>query len=70
MAGLECIEGPDGCRGEVLYRWPGYGDRNWPRCEKHGEERVRREEEAMRRYPVLEPSDFDPLDAGERWEAA
>jgi hypothetical protein len=67
---LECIEGPEGCEGPVEYRWPGYGERNWPRCEKHGAERVEREEAAMERYPdtPAPPADFDPLDAGERWD--
>jgi hypothetical protein len=65
---LECLEGPDGCAGEVLYRWPGYGDRAWPRCERHGEQRVQREEAATERYPDLgPPPGFDPDDAGERW---
>ncbi len=67
--GLECLEGPDGCHGEVAYRWPGYGDRDWPRCERHGELRVQREEAAMARYPDLgPPADWDPMDAGERWD--
>lgn len=65
---LRCLEGPDGCEGEVRYRWPGYGERDWPRCQKHGDERVRREEEARERYPVHQPADFDPDYAGERWE--
>ena len=66
---LECLEGPDGCAGEVDYRWPGYGDRSWPRCERHGEDRLQREEAAIERYPDLgPPADFDPLDAGERWD--
>jgi hypothetical protein len=67
---LECLECPDGCHGPVLYRWPGYGDRAWPRCERHGEDRVRREHAAMERYPDLgPPPDFDPMDCGERWDA-
>lgn len=67
---MECLEGPDGCEGEVLYRWPGYGERDWPRCEKHGEARVKREEEARERYPdsPCAPADFDPSYAGERWD--
>lgn len=65
---LECLNGPDGCKGPVEYRWPGYGERYWPRCEHHGEERLAREDEARERYPVLPPSDFDPSFAGERWD--
>jgi hypothetical protein len=68
-SGLECIDGPENCRGPVMMRWPGYGEQNWPRCEKHGAERVEREEGARERYPdtICPPSDFDPLDAGEAW---
>jgi hypothetical protein len=66
-APLACIEGPAGCRGAVLLRWPGYGGRSWPRC-GHGDERVRREQAAIRRYPEHgPPAGFDPLDAGESW---
>lgn len=69
-ARLECMEGPNGCAGEVLYRWPGYGERTWPRCERHGEARVAREDEARERYPdgPCAPADFDPSYAGERWD--
>lgn len=66
---LECIDGPQGCVGPVELRWPGSGTRLWPRCERHGEERLEREEDLSGRYPTLQPSDFDELDAGERWEA-
>lgn len=67
---LECLEGPEGCGGEVLMRWPGYGDRCWPRCEKHGDARLEREEENIRRYMPDGPGaphDFSPFDAGEVW---
>jgi hypothetical protein len=65
---LECLEGPDGCGGSVEMRNPGYGYRSFPRCEKHGEARVEREAENRQRYPVLQPDDFDELDAGEAWD--
>jgi hypothetical protein len=69
---LECLEGPEGCSGAVEYRWPGYGDRNWPRCQRHGDARVAREEDAMRRYgnpdSPCPPFGFDPSYAGERWD--
>ena len=66
---LECIEGPEGCRGAVAMRWPGYGQRSWPRCEHHGDARVRREQAATQRYPEPgPPADFDPVDAGESWD--
>lgn len=66
---LQCIDGPDDCAGAVALRWPGYGHRHWPRCEKHAEERVEREDTARERYPEHAPSDFDPAYAGERWDA-
>ncbi len=71
-----CMDGPDGCAGPVEPRWPGYGSKSYPRCERHGEARLERERETRRRYgswdderPEPEPVDFDPADAGERWEA-
>lgn len=70
---LECLEGPDGCRGEVEYRWPGYGDKTWPRCEKHGNARVEREEENIQRNMPDGPGaprGFDSLDVDESWEDA
>ncbi|MCA1656672.1 MAG: hypothetical protein LC713_03010, partial [Actinobacteria bacterium] len=67
----ECLEGPEGCRGPVEWRWPGYGDRCWPRCQHHGDERVKREDEAIDRYgnpdSPCAPPGFDPDDAGESW---
>jgi hypothetical protein len=70
LAELECMEGPDECVGEVAYRWPGYGDRCWPRCEHHGTARLQREDTARNRYPdgPCVPADFDPFYAGESWE--
>ncbi len=68
---LICLERPDGCRGPVELRWPGYGERSWPRCQRHGDARVARvarEQTAIGRYPDHRPSEFDELDAGERWE--
>lgn len=73
MRELECLDGPAGCKGDVLMRWPGYGDKQWPRCQKHGDARVAREEENIRRNAPDGPDapyGFDPYDAGERWEAA
>lgn len=70
---LGCLEGPDGCRGEVLMRWPGYGDKCWPRCERHGNARLEREEQNIRRNSPDGPGSpwgFDELEAGESWENA
>lgn len=72
MNELECLNGPDGCSGAVELRWPGYGEKMWPRCKKHGDERLAREEEGMAKYghpdSALAPAGFDPMDAGERWD--
>jgi hypothetical protein len=63
-----CIDGPDGCAGRVAQCWPGYGQRTWPRCERH--DRERREREHVAEAPsILAPRDFDPADAGEHWDA-
>lgn len=73
MIALECLEGPDGCRGPVEMCWPGYGDRTWPRCARHGNDRLDREEENVRRNSPdgpAAPSGFAEMDAGESWEAA
>lgn len=48
--------------------YPGYGNRCWPRCERHGNERRDREEQNRIKYFGPEPSDFDPDYAGESWE--
>jgi hypothetical protein len=66
-----CVDGPDGCRGQVGLRWPGYGHRCYPRCERHGAEREERERANRRRYAPDGPSapdGFDPLDADESWD--
>jgi hypothetical protein len=68
---MECLEGPEGCRGPVEMRWPGYGEKPWPRCQHHGDERERREDENVRRYNPDgpgPPSGFDPTYAGESWD--
>lgn len=70
MGELECIDGPEGCRGPVELRWPGYGHKGYPRCERHGDARVERERRNIERYAPDGPSapdGFDPLDAGEEW---
>lgn len=67
---LECLEGPDGCDGPVEMRWPGYGQGTWPRCERHGDLRVEREQVNIDRYMPdgpCPPANFDALDAGEAW---
>lgn len=67
---LECLDGPEGCNGDVAYRMPLSGTgRSFPRCEKHWDERLERQEEINRKYGGdVPPRDFDPAYAGERWD--
>jgi DnaJ-class molecular chaperone len=62
-----CQDGPDGCRGAVEFRSPGYGSRSFPRCEKHGQERADRDYETRRKYFGTQPLDFSEQDANEVW---
>jgi hypothetical protein len=66
---LECLEaGPD-CSGPVEYRIPlSSTGRAFPRCDHHWELRLDEQERIQQRYPQTAPADFDPLDAGERWD--
>ena len=71
MSGLECLDDRGGrskCSGPVEYRWPGYGEKLWPRCERHGEKRLELQREIGRAARSSPPADFDPLDAGEVWD--
>jgi len=66
---LRCLDGPEGCEGAVEYRMAlSPTGRQFPRCDKHWDERLDEQERINERYPVLQPSDFDPLYAGERWD--
>jgi hypothetical protein len=66
---LVCLDGPDGCQGEVCYREPLSGTgRSFPRCEIHWEKRLQTQQEIRERYPEQAPADFDPAYAGERWD--
>ncbi|MBA3019689.1 hypothetical protein [Propionicimonas sp.] len=65
---LECIDGFGDCQGAVENRTPlSASGRSFPRCEKHWEARLRRQDELLRRYPEQPPHDWSPLDAGESW---
>lgn len=67
-----CLEyNPDDpdCDGEVHYRMAlSVTGRSFPRCEKHWQIRLDFEQETNRKYPTLQPRDFDPSYAGERWD--
>lgn len=68
----ECLDGPQGCEGEVFPRaaLSGSGER-YTRCDRHWAsyyEHTAPKMDAIRsRYPDMAPPDFDPLAAGERW---
>lgn len=67
----DCLDGPDDCRGPVEYRMPLSGTgRAFPRCDRHWEQRLDRQERINRDYPdsPCAPVWFDPVLAGERWE--
>jgi hypothetical protein len=70
---LECIDGPEGCGGDVEYRTtPDRSDfKAFLRCEVHFAERLERAERNMTEYPDsdLAPAWFDPANAGETWES-
>jgi len=62
----------DPCRGPVEYRYVGHSSRPFPRCEKHFAQRLKTEEEIVRKYNPDgpgPPEGFDPADAGERWDS-
>jgi hypothetical protein len=66
---LECLDGPNGCEGEVELRMPLSGTgKPFPRCDHHWDLRLDRQEQINNRYPAQPPSDFDPMYAGERWD--
>jgi|LSQX01.1.fsa_nt_gb hypothetical protein len=66
---LECIDGFGDCEGAVEYRMALSGTgRSFPRCERHWQARLDREEGLRRRYPEQPPRDWSPLDAGESWD--
>lgn len=70
MDSPRCLQESDECQGEVEYHInPDREDlKAFPRCEKHQRDRLISAQEHIRKYPRIEPSDFDPMYAGERWE--
>lgn len=67
---LECLDDHHGnCRGPIEYRMPLSGTgRAFPRCDRHWDLRLAEQDRINERYPAFAPADFDPLDAGERWD--
>lgn len=67
---LECIEShTEACSGPVEYRMPLSGTgKSFPRCDRHWQLRLDREQQLRERYPARPPRDWSPLDAGEAWD--
>ncbi len=67
---VRCLQhGPD-CRGKVEHHLnPDRDDfKTFARCEHHQAKRLEFAEDNLRKYPMLQPSDFDPAYVGERWD--
>jgi hypothetical protein len=68
MCELKCLDQDASCAGPVEYRMAMSGTgKRFPRCDYHFSLRLDQQEAINRRYPETQPSDFDPLYAGERW---
>lgn len=67
---LECLNENEDCKGPVEYHTTGMSTKAWPRCSFHQRLREEQYENSSERYAYsdIPPSDFDPADAGERWE--
>lgn len=68
---LECLDdhGEGTCSGPVEFRFAlSPSGRQFPRCDRHWAERLDEQERINERYPVMQPHDFDPMYAGERWD--
>lgn len=70
---LECLDGPEGCQGDVEYRMPlSATGKPFARCDHHWALRLTKQEEINSRYGHPEssvpPAGFDPTYAGERWD--
>jgi hypothetical protein len=67
----DCLDGPTDCEGPVEYRMALSGTgKPFPRCDKHWDERLDKQDEINQRYPdsPVAPADFDPAYAGEHWD--
>lgn len=65
----DCLDGPQGCEGPVEHRMAlSATGKSFPRCERHWQLRLDKQAEITRRYPPMQPADFDPAYAGESWD--
>lgn len=69
---IDCLDDGDPtnpCSGKVEFRMALSGTgRSFARCDHHWGQRLAVQEETNRRYPTLQPADFDPAYAGEQWD--
>lgn len=67
---LVCIDGPEGCAGEVEWRTtPDRQDgKSFQRCEAHFDKRMESVERNLELTSPCRPAWFDESAAGERWE--
>lgn len=64
---ISCLDGPNGCEGEVEFRMPLSGTgKSFARCEKHWDERLDKQDEFNRKQ--RDAMQVDWMDAGERWD--
>jgi len=66
----KCLDAHKGnCQGEVKLRESLSGTGTpIPRCDFHWDKRLDFQQDHNRRYPMMAPRDFDPMDAGESWD--
>lgn len=64
---MECLNGPDGCKGPIEYRSVD-GVKWWPRCERHFGDRLEKQERINELLSPMPASWFDESYAGERWD--
>lgn len=70
MDNIGCLDdwGDNTCKGAVEYRMPlSATGQSFARCEEHWKARLEEQERINKRYPAMQPSDFDPGYAGEEW---
>jgi hypothetical protein len=64
-----CRLADEHCEGAVEYRFAlSPTGRQFPRCDHHWALRLNEQERINATYPTLQPADFDPFYAGERWD--
>jgi hypothetical protein len=65
----ECLNENEDCQGKVEWWTVGDSIKAWPRCDYHGEQRMKQYEGSLEQESRsdIAPNWFDPADAGETW---